>query len=190
MSVHSQVDLGLLERKARQFLRRAVSSNSLVSHLYRNKPNDYFTTILNNDGIMKKYMKDSGGDPKCPLNRRLEGLYFFGRNNNPRSPFGEKRINIPATDLFNTGKNVYFADFFCMSDTDHHYMTIVVTTPGTDADTFCQEHLLALDKYDNPYIWLSPDGAQVNVTHGYYVWVEVFYTEDIDIRTGINSGRY
>jgi hypothetical protein len=62
------------------------------------------------------------------------------------SPFGERRIKLKAEILFNESKNVYFSDFYCMYAASAHYVSLVVTTPGSDADAFCRQYIVPLDK--------------------------------------------
>jgi len=54
---------------------------------------------------MRTQLKDHGGDPKCPINGQLRGLFFLANNKNgePRSHysyFGPRKIQIKADELF------------------------------------------------------------------------------------------
>ena len=190
MEPYSIEELARLEEKARCFTNKEFCNIDPEIHiLYRNKPKKYFEEIFEGDGIMETYKKDDGGDPRCPINNKLPGLFFLGKKYNHSSPFGDTRIEIPVGDLFSIDHNLYFADFFCMSP-NHHYVTTVVTVPGSQADRFCKRSLLQLDKYNNPYMKLSWDGRRVYMAQGKYIWVEVFYTEDINVRTGCEKNQY
>ena len=189
MATYSKENLRELEGLAQRYIENKGESFRIIHSLYRNKPQEYFDEINGRDGTMTTRVKDSGGDPRCPLNRRLSGLFFFGwvtpgGRRLDSSPFGNRRIIIPIHHLFTEGHRLYFADFYCMSDSEHHYVTLVVTNRQSEADTFCKENLLSLDMCENPYMKVS-DG-EVNIAAN--LWVEVFYTEDINIRevTGIN----
>ena len=128
-------------------------------------------------------MKDHNGDPRSPINGEIEGL-FFATHVDPKtgeppkwSPFGCKRVSIPATTLLTTESNLYFADFYCKCDSDPHYVTLVLTEPSSETDGFCEQNLMSLDIEDNDFLWR--EGEEVHVTSE--VLVEVFYTEDIDL---------
>ncbi len=68
------------------------------------------------------------------------------------SPFGNMRF-IPIERLFHTNTNIYFADFYCTSYM--YYVTIIVCTPGTEADEFCASHLPSLDPVNNPFLCID-----------------------------------
>ncbi len=74
--------------------------------LYRFKPAEYYNDILDNlGGIMCRYMKNQNGDPKCPINGRIEGLHFSCRVDSVtgevpmKSPFGDTRFVSPIQNL-------------------------------------------------------------------------------------------
>jgi hypothetical protein len=149
--------------------------------------------MKNHNGHMKPYIKDMGGDPKCPTNGRIDGLFFMGNtdmNNRQRlppiSPFGSQRFIIVANRFFNQTKNLYFSDFFCMTP-KAHYVSLVVTTPGSDADDFCRQFLVPLDKNNNHFMYLDMHG-QVNVRHADGLWVEVLYTDTVNIAEETRNG--
>ncbi|KAI0230938.1 hypothetical protein LSAT2_018691 [Lamellibrachia satsuma] len=148
---------------------------------YRNKPPDYFIRCqINDNNIMKVYMKDNNGDPASIINGQINGL-FFATSVDPRtggppnvSHFGSRRISIPATAMLTKDSNLYFADFYCNHKA--HYVTVVLTTPGSETDRFCEKKLIKLDIKHNDFLWRS---SHVFVTGK--VWVEVLYTEDVDL---------
>jgi hypothetical protein len=164
---YNKTELGQLLAKAVQF----VNSRNLTSgrpdfypcsYLYRTKPPDYFQTIANeHSNIMKPYIKDNNGDPRSPINGRINGLLFSAnvnfREGQPffKSPHGSRRFvaQIKAFELNSSETRLYFADFYCIGegyDITHH-VTLVLTKAGTAADTFCQGHLVELSKTDNPF---------------------------------------
>ncbi len=156
-----------------------------VTFAYRNKPNPYFQNILQNRGsIMEVYIKDENGDPGCPINGQIKGLFFAVRPD-PKtkqlpadSYFGEKRIYLPVGDLFKPHLNMYFADFWCHNQKAHH-VTLVVTTPNSTTDRFCSKTLLKISQTNNPFFF-HEEGR------GYFCCivpeVEILYTENVDLR--------
>ena len=154
-----------------------------MKYLYRNRSRDYFDKIAKNGHIMKKYMKDNSGDPKSPINGKLNGLFFMANVDKltlsppATSPFGDTRLSIPYAELLR-GCNLYFADFFCMRRSAH-YITLVAAKQGSTSDKFCQKRLLKFDPY-KPNRFLCINGPVAKVSQS--LWVEVFYTEDINIK--------
>lgn len=155
-----------------------------VTHLYRSKPILNFLKIFNNTGgIMKKYIKNFGGDPASTLNRKLHGLFFSANvdtlTGQPPavSYYGDQRIHIPVGLMINQNTNMYFADFYCHYI--NHHVTLVITLKGSEADAFCRPRLLALNPAYNEFLYRRPheQHAMVNTK----VTVEVFYTEDLNI---------
>ncbi|XP_067674890.1 phytanoyl-CoA hydroxylase-interacting protein-like isoform X2 [Haliotis asinina] len=162
-----------------------------VHYLYRNKPASYFQDIRNNhNGIMKRRTKDHGGDPSCPINGKLGGL-FFGvtllRGGIPdKSPFGNTRVQVPLSEVFKESSNLYFADFYCKPSRNRiHYVTLVLTKSDSEADRFCSENLIKLDVMSNLYLRKQSYGY--STLKRSKVFVDVFYTEDIDISNRILS---
>lgn len=151
--------------------------------LYRNRWKSYFNDIFtNHGGIMAAYAKDNSGDRASPMNGQINGLFFMAKNIKGKppwdSPFGEVRIQIPAKVLLGMAPNLYFADFYCMSGKTH-YVTLVMTRPGSATDNYCREKLLPLSHGDNPFLFLQDSHWMVNVKR--HILVELLYTEDIDI---------
>lgn len=150
--------------------------------IYRNRWTSYFQDIFtNHGGIMKVYDKDNSGDQASPINGQIKGLFFMAKNINGKppedSPFGAIRIQIPAGVLLSMAPNLYFVDFYCMTG-KIHYVTLVMTKPGSSTDNYCREKLLPLS-HDNPFLFQQGGQWYVNVTP--YILVELFYTEDINI---------
>ncbi|XP_041375299.1 uncharacterized protein LOC121388131 isoform X2 [Gigantopelta aegis] len=181
--------LKTLKEKAANYMSRKKHGMYIISHLYRNKPPAYFHNIMNlQDGIMETYRKDYNGDPACSINNAIDGLFFStGLDRKTRQPpefsfFGAKRLHVPAQWLLNDNTNMYFADFYCHYQ--NHYVCVVVAEKGSRTDIFCQSKLLQLDPYENPFICrkrhpILTEYQAVYVTVA--VYVELFYTEDIDI---------
>ncbi len=142
----------------------------------------YFEDIRRNRGnIMEVYIKDNNGDPRCPINGRIDGLFVTASHEGyDFSPFGSRCLNIPAERMFQSCPNLYFADFYCSirSRKRIHYVTVVMTKPGSLADFFCRANLVKLDAKDNPFL----------VYNGLYccvptsISVEVLYTENINLQ--------
>ncbi|XP_067675667.1 phytanoyl-CoA hydroxylase-interacting protein-like [Haliotis asinina] len=166
-----------------------------IPYFYRNKPPEYYANIFKNrGGVMETYRKDYNGDRGSPINGNIDGL-FFGTGLDPKtllppafSYYGRQRLHIPAHVIFHDATNLYFADFYCHYEV--HYVTLVLTLPGSPADVFCQNRLLKLDPYNNPFLYkntkllpLSP--SQIYVTNKLHV--EVFYTEHVNIGAMIKA---
>jgi len=84
---------------------------------------------------MKTLVKDASGDERSPINGEISGLFFLANidyNGEPLDalPFGSTRLLVQPRML------VYFADFYCMNGKDH-YVTLVLTRPGSEADRLC-----------------------------------------------------
>jgi len=122
-----------------------------VSVMYRNKPEYYFFDIANyHQNIMQPYIKDNNGDQACPINNKINGLFFGLGNSLPAtSPFGSHRFIIDVDRLLLPTSKLYFADFYC--STKNHYVTLVVCTDGTDADMYCHGQLPQLDLTQNRF---------------------------------------
>lgn len=140
---------------------------------------------------METYIKDDSGDPGSPINGRLNGLFFMASvkpgsktgEPNVDSAFGERRVLVPAKELLAKASNLFFADFYCMQG-KVHYVTLVMTRPGSNADRFCSSHLLSLDvrnRADNPFLFYNEAG-KLQVCSSKNFIVELYFTEDIDIR--------
>ncbi|XP_046584373.1 phytanoyl-CoA hydroxylase-interacting protein-like [Haliotis rubra] len=162
-----------------------LNTRDQVFTLYRNKPSSYFEDIKRkHDNIMKPYLKDHGGDPRCPINRTLEGLFFgvtLWEGKLPtKSPYGDTRMLVPLEGLFDDSARLYFADFYCMrGQRKNHYVTLVITEQGTAADNFCENHLVKLDIRKNTFLMM--EGAYAWTPRQDKVWVEVFYTNEVNI---------
>ena len=131
---------------------------------------------------MAPYIKDNNGDPASIISGQINGL-FFATGVDPQtgeppnwSFFGTKRVSIEATAMLDASANLYFADFYCINKA--HYVTLVLTRPGTDTDQFCEKNIIILDTRHNDFLWRSATD-EVFVTKA--VWVEVLYTEDVDL---------
>jgi len=97
------------------------------------------------------------------------------------SPFGSTRLTVPVEVLLDMAPQLYFTDFYCLHG-KFHYITLVMTTPGSAADEFCRQHLLALsvdDERNNPFLFRRPGTREMRVAEG--VKVEVFFTENINV---------
>ena len=160
--------------------------------LYRCKPTEYFTDIKRNcNYMMHPYLKDNNGDQANPINNNIMGLFFNARLANSgdlpaTSPFGTVRFTIPVHHIIKEDSHLYFADFYCLAK-PVHYITIVVCTSGSQADLYCQDHLIKLDNYDNPFLYINKDLDFAFL--GQNCWVEVFVTDSIDLRYEMMAER-
>ena len=141
-------------------------------------------------GVMERRLKDESGDPASPINSRLEGMFFSAKvrpgstHGTPeeKSAFGDTRLLVEAEVLLSKAENLYFVDFYCMRSRKTHYVTLVMTRPGTRPDRFCirkgLKPLSIEDDDDNPFLF-EDDRRELRVATG--VIVELFYTRDIDL---------
>lgn len=158
-----------------------------IKFFYRNKSAKYWTDIDKKDaGIMHPYIKDNNGDPASSINKQIDGLFFSAQGHRTTglpqkySIFGEKRFHVSAhLWMMEPAIRIYFADFYCIYDT--HYITIVMTVAESEVDKFCHGRLIPLNKFYNPFLQIDPVDNQVYVPDNKNVWVEVFYTESVDI---------
>ena len=171
-----------LAQKASQLIRKNYQK---CTHFYRDKGQEYYDYIFDKrDGIMEKYEKDSHGDPANPINGQISGLFFNATMNKicggPRSGsiFGEKRVKIKPYLLLNEHKNLYFADFYCIKTA--HWVQLAIATKYTKEDETCRRLLTKLDKYDNPFLYISKSKPKfISVTTD--VLVEVFYADNVNL---------
>ncbi|XP_064613452.1 uncharacterized protein LOC135477219 [Liolophura sinensis] len=176
-----------LYKRALDFLgprRQIPRAMSLAAFFYRNKTKEYFGDIfLNHSGVMRPYLKDNTGDPKCPITNRLKGLFFSTSISGAQlpSPFGPHRFVVPLIALLqNMGSwQFYFADFYCLDkDKSSHHVNLVLCEKDTDAHKMCEECLLRLPS-ENPFLQVAVDHSQYLVNS--HIKVEVIYTKEIDI---------
>ncbi|XP_064616280.1 phytanoyl-CoA hydroxylase-interacting protein-like [Liolophura sinensis] len=180
----------VLYHKSRKTNQRQMNR---ATFLYRNKPKDYFDDIfLRHCGIMKPYVKDFTGDPKCPISGKLKGLFFSSNvDNNTKEPlkisaFGPYRFQVPLTALLGELGcwRIYFADFYCMDkNNSSHHITLVLCKEGTESDDICKKYLLTLPP-ENPFFQVKDSGFMVSS----HIWVEVIYTEPINVQKMWSSG--
>ena len=198
VSVWSKRDLRSLQEQAEEFLElspyRVYRS---LEYVTRDKDEEYFDEIMEEkDYIMEKYVKDDYGSPQNPINGRLQGLFFRAnvdwKTGVPfdNSPFGNYRLQVPATRHITPDKNLYVADFYCMYkrgqtvQCNKHNITLVLCERGSQSDRFCHKRLPKLDIHDNEFLFINDSNDEIYVANGrgeYGVYVEILYTEDIDI---------
>jgi hypothetical protein len=150
---------------------------------------DYFADIIrSNDGVMYPLLKDNNGDRYSILNGNIKGIFFSAlllpsTLVPPKtSIFGTRRLFIQSSLLLNHNTNMYFADFYCYNSIVH-YFTIVLTKPGSPDDNFCQQNLVKLDVYNNPFLQITLIDGNYQVLVTLNVIVEIFYTESVDLMT-------
>ncbi|XP_046568062.1 uncharacterized protein LOC124276449 isoform X2 [Haliotis rubra] len=203
MARRRRQDKGYLQALFTKAKNHCSSRHSDTVHgLYRNEPAYYFNQLENN--TMMPSVKDNGGDPRCPINGKLEGVFFgvtlWNGGLPTKSPYGNTRVVVPLERLFDDSARLYFADFYCMQgQRNNHYVTLVLTEPDTEADLFCKQHLIRLKKRKN--VFLRKEKRTYQTLRQHNVWVEVFYTDEVNIsglmryRTGVigrgsSSGEY
>ena len=184
-------DLRTLHSSAVNYCSQAGSA--VCNWFYRNKSSEYFCDIKDNcGGIMKVYKKDNSGDPASPINGRIDGLFFMAKNVNGDPPrysyFGPIRFQVLAHKLLDMAPNLYFADFYCMQGSTHQ-VTLVMTTPGSEADDFCRTKLLPLsltDRQNNPFLFRI--GDRLFTSNKKKLEVELLFTEDINVNRLLSLG--
>lgn len=156
-----------------------------IEMFYRDMGKEYFTGVMENEkGMMKVYVKDTNGDPCCPINGRLDGLFFqvnlsfWNKEIFPYSVFGPVRLKIPSKAMFDMCPNMYFADFYCYAPDKPHHVTLVMTKTDSEADKFCKEHLPQIDPQNNCFLRFTDPTTHLLRCN---IWFEIFFTEDIDI---------
>lgn len=196
----TKTELMMLATKAADFVCRNVNGYEMpprffpIGSFYRNKPHEYFLKMMRKDGgIMKVYLKDNNGDPRSPINGHINGL-FFAASIDPMtgeppatSPFGSRRLVVASKWLYYTTSNLWFADFYCKrrgksNKQSPHYITLVSTRPGSNADIFCRENLITVDWLRNPWLRQNPLSSCDWVSAAKGLQVEVLYTENIHVR--------
>ena len=176
-----------------QLFLRAVDARTTraydeVQWFYRDKSPAYFDEIMQSSSkrVMKTYMKDRNGDPRSPINGRLCGLHFsvnvHQKTGLPIKPsvFGSMRLMIPAWVMFDICPKLYFTDFYCINKQIHH-VTLVMTKEGSSADSFCAQHLISLDPRHNPFLRCPKNPLEAASIAQGNIWVEVLFTNDIDM---------
>jgi len=187
VAVMNMVEMLSLEQKAKTNV--VSSGSSKCTWFYRNKSREYFHKITTeHGGVMKAYLKDATGDQRAPINGEIKGLFFMSKvlNGEPQreSPFGNTRLLVRADILLGLAPNVYFADYYCLNWKDH-YVTLVLTRPGSDADRLCRQRLPELNIRANPFLFMVSD--EVHVSSG--VMVELFFTEDLGVAQLLADGH-
>ena len=165
--------------------------------LYRNKPEEYFSEIFHqNEGIMEPTWKDSNGDPKSPINDRIEGIFFTASVSRgskcgkplKRSPYGSSRFQVDIEYLIDPENcRLYFADFYC-TGSDYHYVTLVVVKKHSDADRFCWNNLPLLQWDDNEFLTYDEEDL-FDVTDSDLCIIQVFYCDEVNLGRAVKRGR-
>lgn len=199
---HSKEELEGLLAQASKYIEREWYTHVPITCFYRDKTEEYFKDV-EESGWMRKYAKDNNGDPRSPINGNIDGLHFsvnVGRwTRCPAEPsvFGPMRLEMPAKIMFETCPNLYFTDFYCYSGRSIHHVILVMTRTGSEEDKFCKRHLPQLDLKTNPFLRCtssvsSPElGGSSDISVEVLlskVWIEVLFTEDIDINKAKQEG--
>ncbi|CAO4360490.1 unnamed protein product [Caenorhabditis nigoni] len=191
----SYSELKHLLEKCYQFVTRGISADPQMHEfrvVYRCKPKVYWDEIHHycND-VMQKYIKDDNGQPGNLINGKINGLFFSARLlpdlTLPQfSPFGNVRMIVNAFLILNPERhNFYFSDFYCNKNI--HYVTIVICVIDSETDRYCREKLVKLNPLSNPFVKLIPPPdrfGQWRFYINYTLWVELYYTEDLQLDMG------
>ena len=185
--------------KAGEFV---VNFGDEICHtFYRDKESGYFDDIsVNKNGPMQVCRKDHHGDPKSPINGRINGLFFstnvkYGTTEPiPRSVYGDARLLIPLEQLYSKCTHLWFADFYCIHRI--HFVTLVMTEPDSKTDEFCRRHLVPLNWKTNGFLSRELVYTYYNETEPIFrvttsgVFVEVFFTKGFNISSYLNALRH
>ncbi|ESO99411.1 hypothetical protein LOTGIDRAFT_231070 [Lottia gigantea] len=170
--------------RAKRLSNRRTTKTIPVPYLYRNKPRNHETIQeAQRTGIMAKYIKDNNGDQSSSINNQIHGLFFSAsackRTKMPPefSYFGDYRLMIPPQHLL-PNLNIYFADFYCQAPKRPHYVTLVLTKPGSVEDVYCSPRLPKLNIHSNKFLYYDPH-IGYRVTKACHI--ECLYTEDINL---------
>ncbi|XP_071173489.1 phytanoyl-CoA hydroxylase-interacting protein-like isoform X1 [Mytilus edulis] len=165
-----------------------------IEFFYRNKSEQYYKDILKSaSGEMIPYIKDNNGDQGSIINGAINGLFYSTLLSSSSKPppisfYGPVRLHLKANVMFTENCNIYFSDFYCHYQ--QHYVTIVLTRKGSQEDVFCNQFLLQMDKYNNPFMQITRNISGLNVvTATMAVVVEVFYTESVNVRSLLQWGH-
>ncbi|XP_021365839.1 uncharacterized protein LOC110458461 [Mizuhopecten yessoensis] len=187
-SCMTQNEIMELYFKAVRYLSRRPRAFDVIPHFYRNKSPEYFHDIMwNRMGVMHKYDKNWGGDQASTLNQNIKGLFFSSQidPNTGRLPdfsyYGPVRLHVPSKAFLHQNMNMYFADFYCHYV--NHKVQFVLTVKGSATDQFCSERLLLVDQEHNPFLVRVGSGHQSFIKVTKNITVELFYTEDVPIKT-------
>ena len=181
VSAYTMAELKTLYFKARDYEESLDGGWRNCNELYRDKDKQYYQEVIKGDGILESFLKNSHGDPACPANGRIPGIFFHTRKY-PYSIYGNQRLNLKATYLFNRQHNLYFCDFYCI--TKPHYVTLVVAKKRSCEDQQCRDLLFQLDATQNPFFERDTQ-EKVRVTHR-KLNVVIFYASRIDLKNAIN----
>ncbi|KAK2161289.1 hypothetical protein LSH36_119g08021 [Paralvinella palmiformis] len=188
MAAFSQDQLSDLREKAIRYIEEREGIMIPCRKLFRDKTEKYYADILKSTGIMETYEKDLHGDQRSPANvEKLKGL-FFGIIANKRdrtSIYGPKRFSFDVTNLIDANTRLYFTDFYCVPGKNHprpHYVSLVITRKGSEADRFCRIHLLSLIMDDNRFFKvLDIERNVAEVIQCDNLHVELYHTEDVNV---------
>ena len=168
--------------------RKGIPGFKCVQYFYRNKSFQYYNVIMQQlNGEMRPYLKSNGGEQGSVLNGRLPGLFFStlldSNTNKPstQSHYGPMRLYVQSQFMFNPHCNLYFGDFYCHFK--RHHVTIILTSKSSPCNRFCQQYLLPLNIFSNPYlrICMAENGGSFVVLANMNVTVDIFHTETINV---------
>ena len=119
----------------------------------------------------------------CPLNKIMFGTFWVCNDEEAmglepnRSPFGDTRLMKPVkTMLTKPELNFYFADFYCITFGQRHYILIAMAKQGTMEDTFCERYLFKIDPSDNKFFSINQDGTATCLDKA---WVFLFCMDEV-----------
>ena len=191
VEIFTMSQMQVLKTAAVEFVNNEGENIHEAHTLFRNNPWQYFDNInRNKGGTMEVSPKNPNGDPRNPVSNRIKGIEFSVGNDfrmPKHSPFGDKRFIVDVNKLIDPERNrVYFSDFYCLGT--KHRVTLVVTEPGSSADNYCGKKLRPLPmipqdpERENPFFYY--DRSQGCFFFTVSVWVEVFFTQNVELNVG------
>ncbi|XP_050413155.2 uncharacterized protein LOC126827708 isoform X2 [Patella vulgata] len=80
-------------------------------------------------------------------------------------------------------------DLSCTYPDSPHNVTLVLTKRGSTEDRYCQNRLIPLNIEENEFLWYSNEDDQYYTTAHSRLWVELCYTEDIEVHRMRTNGE-
>jgi hypothetical protein len=106
LGFYTRPEMAMLLTQAEEYCKKREKTEQDVVWFYRDML-QYQQSEVMSVGILTKKVKDSNGDPNCPINERISGIHFSCNVNwgdgqpysGKKSPYGNKRLLIPAMEL-------------------------------------------------------------------------------------------
>ena len=175
--------------------------------LYRCKPKKYFDYLMRQKigimrGVRSGKFKDSTGSY---ISSTIRGLLFtvkYVKNEGsdegepiPTSAVPSSCFEINVVHLIKPlppfNYRLYFADFYCIPDSDVHCLVVVVTKPDSGVARYCKARLMRLNWDCNKFFTATPSGDSVTfkVASSEKLVMKIMYTPIIRLKEVLKSKR-